>query len=67
MLPVLKLMLINLALIIGLIIFLYYTKDRINRFVNKVFRRSSKKISSYSNQRYKKKIQKIEQKNLKMR
>lgn len=67
MLPEIKLMLINLVLIIGLIVFLYYMKDRINRFVNKVFRRSSKKINSYSNQWYKKKIQKMERKNLKMR
>lgn len=67
MLPEIKLILINLALIIGLIVFLFYAKDRINRFFNRIFRRSSKHILARRNQRYKKKIQKKESKNRKMK
>ena len=64
MIPEIKIILINLVLIVVVSVVLLKSKDYINSLVRKIIKRSARKARRFSDSRYKKRVRKIEKKNL---
>ena len=64
MAAIVKTMLINLVLIIAVSVILYYLKDKINHFVQRRIRHTSRRLASMNNNRYKRKMRKKENKKI---